>query len=78
MATNKSSFETALIGAVEDQIRKEITKTFEAEKERIIKQMEEARDDIIAKAVLRISRHMDIQTANDRIIFTLDLREVKP
>ena len=66
-----------LTEAIENQIRKEVNAVFDREKDRVIQELEGKRDEVVAKASLKMMKYMDIQKHTDRLIITLDTRGIK-
>ncbi|MFA5397978.1 MAG: hypothetical protein WC346_18345 [Methanogenium sp.] len=60
---------------IEQGIKQEVEKEFDALKDKLIKDLEMKKNEICAGILLNIMKTIDIQNLNDRVIFTI--REIK-
>lgn len=77
-AQNNASFVT---GAIQERIQKEAERIYQQEVDRmvenLVEKMAEEKEKILAAVTLRITRTFDIQTGGDRVIVTIDAKNLR-
>ena len=72
LSTMRSDFSTELKGYIEAMVVKEVDKIIEKHKEQMQTEIDEVRQEVIAKSALRIARYTDLQQMGDKLIITVE------